>query len=309
MNISPTLSETTFKFPSGIILLDKPLGLSSNAALQQVKRILRVKKAGHTGSLDPLATGMLPLCLEQATKFSDYLLNADKQYEVCAQLGVCTTTADAEGEITERHPVGAYSSSELNTILESFSGEIEQMPPMFSAIKQNGKPLYELARQGITVERATRRIQIFSLKLISFENDRLSLFVHCSKGTYIRTLIEDIGRILGCGAYVRDLRRTSVGSYLSSQMITLDQLQTLASSKDYQSISSFILSVGSCLEKWPDVIANEQLIFYLKRGQSVRINNSPTNGWVKIISSAGEFVGIGEIQEDGRVAPRKLIQE
>lgn len=298
-----------FNFSSGILLLDKPLGITSNAALQQVKKILKIKKAGHTGSLDPLATGMLPICLKEATKFSDYLLNADKQYEVCAQLGACTTTGDAEGEITARSPVKSFSDAEIQSILESFSGEIEQLPPMYSALKLNGKPLYELARQGITVERSKRKIQIHSLKLMALQGDQLFLFVHCSKGTYIRTLIEDIGQALGCGAYVKQLRRTSVGEYMPTQMITLETLENLMHTQNYASLNAAIASVGTCITTLPNVTVNDQILFYLRRGQSVRISKTPPDGWVTIYSSTGEFMGIGEILEDGRVAPRKLIQD
>lgn len=299
----------SFAHCSGILLLDKPFGITSNAALQQVKKSLRIKKAGHTGSLDPLATGMLPICIDEATKFSGYLLDADKQYEVCAQLGACTTTGDAEGEVTARYPVPLYSDSKILSVLEKFSGKIDQMPPMFSAIKKNGRPLYELARQGITIERDVRSVDIYQLNLLEIGADSLSLFVHCSKGTYIRTLIEDIGNTLGCGAYVKSLRRTAVGKYRPSQMITLDRLEALVEARDSETLESFILSVGSCLMQWPSVTVNEQLLFYLLRGQSVRIKDTPSSGWIRLYTLDDEFLGLGEVLEDGRVAPRKLIQK
>jgi tRNA pseudouridine55 synthase len=307
IELSPPIISKKIHFASGFLLLDKPFGITSNAALQQVKKILHIKKAGHTGSLDPLATGMLPLCIDKATKFSGYLLDTDKQYEVCAQLGACTTTGDAEGEITARYPIGNYSDTDILSVLERFSGKIEQMPPMFSAIKKNGRPLYELARQGITIERDMRTVDIYQLNLLDIQTDCLSLFVHCSKGTYIRTLIEDIGNTLGCGAHVKSLRRTAVGKYLPSQMVTLDHLEALMETKDYETIQSFILPVDSCLAQWPSVTVNSQLLFYLQRGQSVRIKDAPSNGLVRLYSPSTEFLGLGEIVEDGRVAPRKLV--
>jgi tRNA pseudouridine55 synthase len=292
---------------SGIFLLDKPYGMTSNAALQQVKRLLRVKKAGHTGSLDPLATGMLPLCLDKATKLSSWLLNADKEYEVHAQLGVCTATGDAEGEVTQRYDIRAYTQDEIFAVLQTFRGEIEQIPPMFSALKQNGKPLYELARQGITVERSKRKVRIDRLNLIDRSEDKLLLEVACSKGTYIRTLIEDIGRALGCGAHVSVLRRTKVGSYQPEQMVTLEQLEKLHAASDMEEMRRLVLPIESCLAHLPEVKLNANLLFYVQRGQPVRIKGVPKQGWVRLFMPDGALLGVGEALEDGRIAPRRLL--
>ena len=197
---------------NGGLLLDKPIGITSNAALQRVKRLFNANKAGHTGSLDPLATGMLPLCLGEATKISSFLLSADKEYRACLKLGVITDSADAEGNVVETRPVADYSESRVREVLKRFLGESSQIPPMHSAIKQNGQPLYKLAHQGIEVERKARDITIYSLELLRFEGDELEIAVRSSKGTYIRTLSEDIGEALGCGAHITALRRTGVGA-------------------------------------------------------------------------------------------------
>ena len=211
---------------SGILLLDKPKGISSNQALQIAKQLFAANKVGHTGSLDPLATGLLPLCFGEATKFSQFLLNADKTYWVSARLGVKTNTGDAEGEIIQSRPINTDALEKLEAILASFCGTISQIPPMFSALKHKGKPLYKLARQGIVIERSPRTVQIHRLQLLDRVNENtVNLEIKCSKGTYIRTLIEDIGEALGCGAYVQELRRLGVANYLAEQMVSLEQLK------------------------------------------------------------------------------------
>lgn len=209
-----------------IILIDKPLGISSNVCLQRTKRMLRAKKAGHTGSLDPLASGMLPICLNRATKFADFLLATDKTYQVTAKLGITTTTGDAEGEVTAHLPVPAFTREQLLAVLSEFQGEITQIPPMYSALKHQGQPLYRYARKGMEIDRQPRHISIHDLNLLSYTDDEFSCEVTCTKGTYIRTLIEDIGKRLGCGAHVIMLRRISVGLFNAKQMITLEQLET-----------------------------------------------------------------------------------
>ena len=212
---------------NGILLLDKPIGITSNAALQTVKRLYAAKKAGHTGSLDPLATGMLPICFGKATKISAQLLDADKTYQVTAQLGIKTATGDKEGEIIAEKPVATFTLSQMEKTLENFRGPIQQIPPMYSALKHQGQPLYKLARRGITIERLPRSVTIHQLDLINFADDVIELYVRCSKGTYIRTLIEDIGEALGCGAHVISLRRLTVAKFLEKNMITLDQVCNL----------------------------------------------------------------------------------
>lgn len=208
----------------GILLLDKPLGITSNDAVQKVKRAYFAAKAGHTGALDPLATGMLPICLGEATKFSQYLLNADKTYEVTAKLGVRTTTSDADGEVVERKQV-RINEQQLLQACDTFKGAIKQVPSMFSALKHEGKPLYYYARKGIVIPREARDITIFSLEVNRFKDDEVDMTVHCSKGTYIRSLVDDLGQLLECGAYVSRLHRTRVADYPPSQLVTLETLE------------------------------------------------------------------------------------
>ena len=211
---------------NGVLLLNKPSGMTSNAALQQVKRLLQAKKAGHTGSLDPLASGMLPMCFGRATKLCQHLLNADKRYFVRAKLGVRTNTSDQEGHVIATREVPALSAVAIDRAFDAFRGEIEQVPSMFSAIKHQGQPLYKLARQGIEVERKSRHIKIYELMVLDYQNSVVTFEVHCSKGTYIRTLVDDFGELLGCGAHVTYLHRLSVGPFQKEQMIPLDKIES-----------------------------------------------------------------------------------
>jgi tRNA pseudouridine55 synthase len=297
----------------GLLLLDKPIGLSSNAALQKVKRLFATFlgtaiRAGHTGSLDPLATGMLPLCLGEATKFSQFLLQADKRYLVTAQLGIKTATGDTEGEITQQAPVPILDREAWLALLRKFTGEISQVPSMYSALKHNGQPLYKLARQGIEVARPPRIINIYSMELLNFTAETCQLQVHCSKGTYIRTLIEDIGDLIGCGAHVTELRRLTVGPYRSEQMISLADLEKLASDQGISGLTTQLLSLDSMLPAWQEVVLSEATAFYLRQGQAVMVPNAPTRGWVRLtLKRTGSLLGVGEILEDGRVAPRRLV--
>lgn len=295
---------------TGILLLDKPLGLTSNEALQRVKRIYRAAKAGHTGSLDPLATGLLPVCLGSATKFSAFLLDADKRYHVRVRLGVTTTTADAEGEVLERSPVTAVDAARIEGVLAHYRGEIDQLPPMYSAVKHGGERLYKLARQGLEVERQPRRIQIFALELVGTELPDIELAVHCSKGTYVRTLAEDIGRDLGCGGHVGALRRTGVGPYLEGGLdfVTLDQLRGLAADEGAAArLDALLLPLESALGHWPAVRLSSDAGYYLQQGQAVLIPQAPTEGLVRLYDVSQRFLGVGEIQEDGKVQPKRLI--
>lgn len=292
---------------NGIILLDKPQGLTSNAALQRVKRLFNARKAGHTGSLDPLATGMLPLCLGEATKMSAFLLEADKRYEVTIQLGVTTTTGDAEGEVTARSDVPPLTVDGIETLLAAFRGKQSQTPPMHSAIKVNGQPLYKLARAGQEVARESREIIIHSLELMCIEGDRLSLSVHCSKGTYIRTLAEDMGAALGCGGHVFALRRTAVGPFRDEPMVTLEALERVGA-EDPTSLRQFLLPSETAIAGWPGVKVSNDLAFFLCRGQPVFVPQSPTEGWVRIYRDDNRFIGVGRIMEDGRVSPKRLLK-
>lgn len=292
---------------NGILLLDKPLGITSNAALQEVKRLMRAAKAGHTGNLDPLASGMLPICLGEATKFSVYLLDADKVYLGKCKLGTRTTTADAEGEIIETRPVPALTEAQVDEVLEKFRGEIEQIPPMHSAIKQNGQPLYKLARQGIEVERQPRKVTIHELTLTRLQGDELELYVHCSKGTYIRTLVEDIGAALGCGAFLSGLRRTRVGPFPEADMVTLDELRAEAE-EGAEALDHHLLPADHALGGYPGVTLTESSLFYVRQGQAVQVSQAPTAGWVRLFDSDGGFVGVGAVLDDGRIAPKRLLQ-
>lgn len=291
----------------GILLLDKPVGVTSNAALQSVKRIYNADKAGHTGSLDPLASGMLPICFGEATKFSQFLLEANKHYRVVGKLGVVTNTDDAEGEVLETKEVGNLTAKQIEQVLQKFSGEIEQLPSMFSAIKYQGQPLYKLARKGITVERQTRKVNIYKLELMNFANDLFELEVLCSKGTYVRTLVADIGKELGCGAHVVALRRLSVGDYQENQMVTMESLENLAKEQNFIGLNALLLPIASMMQGFNEVLLTETMQYYIKQGQAVMIPNAPAKGWVKMQNKQGQFLGVGEILPDGKIAPRKLL--
>ena len=292
---------------SGIILLDKPTGFSSNAALQKVRWLLNAEKAGHTGSLDPLATGVLPLCFGEATKFSQYLLDADKGYETLMQLGVTTTTADAEGDVLEEREV-TIGRAEIEAALPAFRGPIRQVPPMYSALKRDGQPLYKLARAGQVVEREPRSVTINRLELLALEGDQARLDVACTKGTYIRTLVEDLGHVLGCGAHVAELRRTQAGPFSLAQTVTLEELEQVHADGGHEAVDRFLMPSDSGLEHWPLVHFSEHSAFYWLQGQPVRAPDAPQFGMVRVQDHNGRFIGIGEVSEDGRIAPRRLIR-
>lgn len=292
---------------SGILLLDKPMGITSNAALQKVKRLFNACKAGHTGSLDPLATGVLPLCFGEATKFSQFLLDADKSYRARMRLGVTTDSGDADGEVTETKPVPEISDDALEHVLDNYRGEITQVPSMFSALKVDGQPLYKLARQGLEVEREARPVTIYELEVQDRSGDEFTLDVRCSKGTYVRTLAEDIGRDLGCGAHVAGLRRLAAGPFKIEETVSIQQLEELLEEER----DSKLQPVGAAVKDWPAVELPEVTASYIRQGQPVQVANAPTDGWVSIFAEAPgnnvEFIGVGEIQDDGLIAPRRLI--
>ena len=296
---------------NGIVVVDKPIGSSSNDVLQQVKRLYGAAKAGHTGSLDPLATGVLPVCLGEATKLSQYLLDSDKSYRTVAKLGIRTNTGDAEGEVVSERPV-AITESDLEPVLAKFRGPVDQIPSMFSAIKHNGKPLYQYAREGIEVERKSRRINIYRLTMLEFRGgDEVVLEVDCSKGTYIRTLVEDIGEMLGCGAHVADLRRLKAGPYEEEQSYTVEKLEEIREGGGHAALDNLLLEQDSAVSHWPAVMLGKNSAFYLSQGQPVQVSRAPTAGLVRIYrqveGEANIFLGIGEIQDDGLVAPRRLV--
>ena len=298
---------------SGILLLDKAQGLTSNAALQEVKRVFSAGKVGHTGSLDPLATGILPLCFGEATKFSQFLLDANKRYLATFKLGVATDTGDADGEVIAQHPVENIDRSKVVALLSEFTGEIQQIPSMYSALKYKGKPLYKLARQGIEVERKARTVTIMKMDLVSFEEDQYVLDILCSKGTYIRSLAEDMGTKLKCGAHVSELRRLGSGPYDVKDCYTVEELASIKDQRGLNSLDGCLLPLSTAVMDWPAVNLPEITAFYLRQGQAVQIAHAPTQGWVRIFGESeggGEgkdFIGVGEILGDGRIAPRRLV--
>lgn len=292
---------------NGILLLDKPAGLTSNGVLQQVKRLFRAKKAGHTGSLDPIATGMLPLCFGEATKFSQFLLDSNKTYHVTAKLGVQTTTGDREGEAITTLPLENITRERVESVMRQFVGDIEQVPPMFSALKHNGQPLYKLARKGIEVERKARVITIFSIHFISLIDDELQFEVHCSKGTYVRTLVEDISRELGCGGHVAELRRLAVSPYHHSVMYTVAELQAIVESGGVEALTPCLLPVETSVNVFPAVKLSTSAAFYLRTGQAVRTSLPQETSLVRLLSEDARFLGVGEVMSDGRVKPHRLV--
>ena len=291
---------------SGILVLDKPVGVGSNEVLQRVKRLYRARKAGHTGSLDRLASGLLPICFGEATKLSGYLLNADKHYVSTFRLGVATSTGDAEGEVVSRRPVPAFSERKLERAVAGFRGGIDQIPPMHSALKHKGKRLYQLAHEGIVVEREPRRVTIHRFDVLRAEEDRIDVEVLCSKGTYIRTLAEDLGAVLGCGASVEALRRIGAGPFTADDMTDLAILESLAEGGS-EALDALLRPMEAAVSQWPSVLLPEGVAFYLRKGQPVLVPHSPTEGWVRIHAERAGFIGVGEVLDDGRIAPRRLF--
>jgi len=292
---------------NGIVLLDKPQGMTSNQALQKVKHIFDAKKAGHTGSLDPLATGMLPICLGEATKVSGFLLEADKRYLTRCQLGLRTDSADADGNIISTRDASSIVRSDIEAKLPAFRGDIEQLPPMHSALKVNGVPLYKLAHQGQEIERNSRQVHIFELELLSFETPFAEFSIHCSKGTYVRTLVDDIGERLGCGAHVTALRRLQVGPFqVDSRLYTLDELQDLRD-QGFSELDSQLLALDSALAQYPAINLTPDAAFYMQQGQAVFIPKIGELGEVRLYTQDNRFLGVGEVQGDGKIAPRRLM--
>ncbi|EIO4559773.1 tRNA pseudouridine(55) synthase TruB [Vibrio parahaemolyticus] len=298
---------------NGVILLDKPTGISSNDALQKVKRIYFAEKAGHTGALDPLATGMLPICLGEATKFSQFLLDSDKRYRVIAKLGERTNTSDSDGEVVETRPVDV-TLEKLEACIEKFRGESDQVPSMFSALKYQGKPLYEYARKGLEVPRESRKITVYEIVLHRFEGDEVEMEVHCSKGTYIRTIVDDLGEMLGCGAHVTMLRRTAVAKYPYEKMVTLEQLNELLEQAHREEIAPrelldpLLMPMDTAVEDLPEVNLIPELADMVQHGQPVQVLGAPEQGSLRL--TMGEerlFIGVGEMNDDGKIAPKRLV--
>ena len=293
---------------NGILLLDKPQGASSNEILQVVKRLYDANKAGHTGSLDPLATGMLPICFGDATKFSQFLLEANKSYLVTGKLGETTSSQDSEGQILAKKATDHVDARAIIDLLPKFRGKIMQLPPMHSALKHKGQPLYKLARQGITVERTPREITVYEIELLGLNGDLFELAIKCSKGTYVRTIVADLGEMLGCGAHVVALRRSAVEPYDSIAMVQIDQIKALATANDYAALDRLLLPVDSMLIGMPQITLTADMVFYMKQGQAVFMPGAPTQGLVKMFSKSGKFLGVGEIIPDGKVTPRKMCK-
>ena len=292
----------------GVLVLDKPQGCTSNEILQRVKRMYGAAKAGHTGSLDPLATGVLPLCFGEATKFSQYLLDADKAYQVKAKWGERTNTSDADGEVVETCSTDSLNREALETVLEQFKGEIEQVPSMYSALKHKGQPLYKLAREGVEVERKARKVRIHQLDLLDFDSGHFSLYVGCSKGTYVRNLVEDIASAMGNLAHVVELRRIQAGPYGLDAAVTVETLSQAIDNGGHSALDEYLLPLGSSVDHWPEVKLTEATAFYVRNGNPVQVSGSPLEGWVKLVGAENEFIGVGEIDEDGKIAPRRLIK-
>ncbi|MCK5867540.1 MAG: tRNA pseudouridine(55) synthase TruB [Mycoplasmataceae bacterium] len=286
----------------GILLLDKRLGVSSNRALQEVRRLFNANKAGHTGSLDPLATGLLPLCFGEATKVSTMMLDDNKRYQVVVKLGVMTDTGDSEGQIIEQKPVPKLTSIEIDRCLQHFMGEIAQVPPMYSALKQNGKKLYELCREGKVVERKARQITIFKLNLLAVTTDTLTLDVACSKGTYIRSLAEDIGHYFGCGGTVIELRRTRSGQFNIADALTIEQLQAMG----VEQLNQCLLAVDEPLSDIPKLELSSQQAVLIKHGQQIEYNPQSIQGAVRMYHEQ-LFLGLGEMLLNGKLIPKKIF--
>ncbi len=285
-----------------MLLLDKPIGYSSNQALQKIKLLYQAAKAGHTGTLDPLATGLLPLCFGEATKFAHFLTDADKVYIATLKFGITTNTGDAEGEVLSVKDVN-FSKMQLEQVCNQFVGVISQIPPMYSALKHEGKAMYEYARAGVEIERAARTITIHNIEINAFDQDVATITVKCSKGTYIRTLAEDIGAQLGCGAHLIGLRRTATANYQISQAITLEQFEAMSPAQR----ALLLLPADSAVQHLPAITLDADSTFYLQQGQAIWQSGSVPQGLIRLYNEQHEFLGLGEQQSDGKIAPKRLI--
>ena len=290
---------------SGVVLLDKPLGLSSNQAMQRVKHLYQAEKAGHTGSLDPLATGLLPICLGEATKFANFLLDADKSYLATVKLGITTTSADAEGEVIAQKPVDV-TLKQVESVLHQFIGDIEQTPPIYSALKVDGKPLYAYARAGQEVEIKSRYVSIHQIHLEHFEADELVFTVTCSKGTYIRTLAQDIGAKLGCGAHLKGLRRLTSGTFDLQDALPLEVLSELS----LEELDAKLLPIDIKIQHLPKLTLNAEQTDIIQHGQAIKPNQEIIfNEFIRLYDMSGEFIGLAQKQADGKLHPKRLLRQ
>ncbi|KLV07634.1 MULTISPECIES: tRNA pseudouridine(55) synthase TruB [Photobacterium] len=298
----------------GVILLDKPTGISSNDALQKVKRIFFAEKAGHTGALDPLATGMLPICFGEATKFSQFLLDSDKRYRVIAKLGERTDTSDSDGEVVQTREV-KVDRGQLERCIAKFRGTTDQVPSMYSALKYQGRKLYEYAREGIEVPREARKITVYSVELLRFSNNEVEMELHVSKGTYIRTIVDDLGEMLGCGAHVTFLRRTGVSNFPVERMVTLEQLEAMleqAKADDVvpsEVLDQLLLPTDTAVQDLPEVNILPALAVYILNGNPVNAGRVPAEGTqVRItVGQQRDFIGVGVIDREGMLAPKRVM--
>jgi tRNA pseudouridine55 synthase len=287
---------------SGVLLLDKPYGFSSNQALQKVKWLYQAQKAGHTGTLDPLATGVLPICLGEATKFAQHLTDENKTYVATVKFGVTTTTGDKEGDVVSEVAC-QLSRAEIERVLPQFLGSITQVPPMYSALKVNGKPLYEYARNGIELERAPRQVSIHALRVLACAENSAEIEVCCSKGTYIRTLGEDIGKALNVGAHLTALRRTATATYQIAETVTIEALEQMS----IEQRDALLLPVDSAIQILPKVELHQDAAYYFKQGNPVWLAGVIPAGDLRIYSASGLFLGVGQQQRDGRIAPKRVV--
>lgn len=299
---------------NGILILDKPQSMSSNQALQRVKSLFYANKAGHTGSLDPLATGVLPICLGEATKFSQFVLDSDKRYRSTFRLGIKTETGDSDGDVVSRMPAKHLTEEQLRKAIELFKGDIEQVPSMYSALKHNGQPLYKLARQGIEVEREARQITVFDYQVLEFrpgEIAELDVEIHCSKGTYIRTLAEDLGEALDCGAHVSALRRIEAGPFREGDAISLDELEKLREGCQSEDLDYLLKPMDMAVEDRMAVELPDTVAEYFRLGQPVMATEVYRKGEegdiVRVFQKEGAFLGVGVVSDDGRVCPKRLV--
>ncbi|PSW08824.1 tRNA pseudouridine(55) synthase TruB [Photobacterium rosenbergii] len=298
----------------GVILVDKPTGISSNDTLQKVKRIFFAQKAGHTGALDPLATGMLPICFGEATKFSQFLLDSDKRYRVIAKLGERTDTSDSDGEVVQTREV-KVDRGQLERCIAKFRGTTDQIPSMYSALKYQGRKLYEYAREGIEVPRESRKITVYSVELLRFSNNEVEMELHVSKGTYIRTIVDDLGEMLGCGAHVTYLRRTGVSNYPVERMVTIEQLEALLEQAKGQDIAPselldpLLLPMDTAVQDLPEVNIIPQIAIFVRNGNPVNAGRVPAEGTqVRItVGEEREFIGVGVIDREGMLAPKRVV--
>ncbi|GAB1256240.1 tRNA pseudouridine(55) synthase TruB [Aurantivibrio plasticivorans] len=299
---------------SGVLLLNKSAGMTSNGALQRAKRLFFAAKAGHTGSLDPLATGVLPICFGESTKFSQFLLDSDKAYRSRICLGIRTTTSDADGEIIEERDASTLSRDVVEQALRHFEGKIEQIPSMYSALKHQGQPLYKLAREGKEVERKVRQVTVYAIKLLDFIPGNpayVDIDVECSKGTYIRSIAEDLGQDLGCGGHVAELHRRATGAFDDTNAVSLDELEQERGDGLAELLDHHLLPVDAPIAELPVLTLNEHSVYYFKHGQAVMdpqvYQITEEGGIVRVFSDTGDFLGVAEATDDGRIAPKRLV--